>query len=93
MSKLAKVTQNSPDDAEYTFYCPGCRTHHWFKTTGKEPRWTFNGNMEKPTVSPSIRVRGMQHCHFYIRDGKIEYLSDCDHSLAGKTIDMEEDDE
>lgn len=27
-------------------------------------------------------------CHHYVRDGRIEFLSDCDHALAGKTVDL-----
>lgn len=26
--------------------------------------------------------------HFFVRDGKIEYLQDCDHPMAGMTVDM-----
>lgn len=56
-------------------------------------RWTFNGDMEKPTFSPSMVVKAdpaghFAYEHFFVRDGKIEYLSDCDHPLAGKTVDM-----
>lgn len=28
-------------------------------------------------------------CHSFITDGQIQYLSDCTHSLAGKTVPME----
>lgn len=27
-------------------------------------------------------------CHSFITDGRIKYLADCSHSLAGQTIDM-----
>lgn len=27
-------------------------------------------------------------CHSFVRDGKIQYLADCTHELAGKTVDM-----
>lgn len=27
-------------------------------------------------------------CHTFVRDGKIQYLGDCTHAYAGKTIDM-----
>jgi hypothetical protein len=26
--------------------------------------------------------------HFFVTNGKIQYLSDCDHKMAGKTVDM-----
>ena len=58
-------------------------------------RWTFNGDLERPTFSPSMvrpadPVGGTPYEHFFIRDGKVEYLPDCDHELAGKTVDMVE---
>lgn len=31
-------------------------------------------------------------CHSFVRDGMIQYLSDCTHSLAGQTVEMEEED-
>lgn len=27
-------------------------------------------------------------CHSFVRDGQIEFLGDCTHSLAGKTVDL-----
>jgi predicted Fe-S protein YdhL (DUF1289 family) len=35
------------------FFCPGCKRVHQFNRT-----WQFNENYEKPTVSPSLLVRG-----------------------------------
>ena len=29
-------------------------------------------------------------CHSFIRDGKIEFLNDCSHDLAGQTVDLPE---
>lgn len=29
-----------------------------------------------------------RQCHSFVRDGKIEFLSDCSHSLAGQTVDL-----
>jgi hypothetical protein len=76
----------------YAYWCPGCKSSHWIPV----PRWTFNGSMERPTFSPSVRhyIPAGQHgpertfCHYFIRDGKIEYCGDCEHELAGKTVDM-----
>jgi hypothetical protein len=28
-------------------------------------------------------------CHLFIRDGRIQFLGDCTHALAGKTVPME----
>ena len=29
-------------------------------------------------------------CHSWIRDGRIQFLNDCTHALAGKTVDLPE---
>lgn len=29
-------------------------------------------------------------CHLFITDGKIRYLNDCTHEMAGQTVDMED---
>ena len=75
-----------------TFYCPGCEENHFI-----DNRWTFNNDFVKPTFSPSLLVkwqRGIDKkeniCHSFIRDGKIQFLNDCTHELAGKTVDLEE---
>lgn len=37
--------------------CPGCSSYHqiWIGE-GSGPRWSFNGDFEKPTFSPSLLV-------------------------------------
>lgn len=86
----------------YTFYCPGCKSHHAFYSS-----WYFNGDLEKPTVSPSILVHWVRTkndesgkvipnsgeamtCHSFITNGNIRYLNDCTHELAGKSIELPE---
>lgn len=56
------------------------------------PVWTWNGDMEKPTFSPSLLCnKGLpDQCHLFVRDGRIEYLSDCHHELRGQTVDLGE---
>ena len=86
---------------QYIFYCPGCKCHHavWTENEGYEhPIWGWNKDVEKPTVSPSIKVEyhGADKntiCHSFIRNGNIEYLSDCTHELAGKTVELPNIDE
>ncbi|OFX13619.1 MAG: hypothetical protein A2516_01630 [Alphaproteobacteria bacterium RIFOXYD12_FULL_60_8] len=95
MPKLMRLDQKTVRDPEYLFWCPGCGDNHWFKTTGKEPRWTFNGDMERPTVHASILVKSANResdrtCHLFIQDGRIQYLNDCSHDLAGQTVNMED---
>lgn len=73
----------------WVFECPGCNCCHY-----ADDRWTFNGDAESPTFSPSIFVNSdgsnptVPRCHSFVRNGKIEFLNDCTHELAGQTVDM-----
>lgn len=108
-------------DGRVSFKCPGCKLSHSMPVAGKTSssvEWEFNGDVDKPTLSPSILARGgccyepnwhqsekhgepcdkgspdedgisMCHvCHSFVRDGRIEFLGDCTHELAGNTVDM-----
>ena len=70
-------------DGQFMFWCPACECAH-----GINRGWTFDGDMVTPTISPSLLSRGEKQCHIFIRAGRIEYLGDCDHALAGTTVDM-----
>lgn len=61
MGKLRTVEQNGDERAiNFAFFCPGCQEYHGFRTTG-EHAWEFDGNMDSPTVTPSILVRGIHN--------------------------------
>ena len=79
----------------YLLHCPGCEVTHLIHTrepNAKGARWEFNGNMGAPTFAPSLLVEwpgaggSKKRCHSFIRDGRIEFLNDSTHSLAGKTV-------
>jgi hypothetical protein len=59
---------------------------------GGNPVWTFNGSVDKPTFGPSILATIQDEprkiCHSYVVDGRIQFLADCWHALAGKTVDL-----
>ena len=66
------------------------------------PPWTFdNDDMEKPSFSASYLsygwkpvednprgFKGSPRCHSFVKNGMIQYLSDCEHELANKTVPM-----
>lgn len=82
----------TPDGEVYSFWFPGCEQHHLFtvRQSGR-PSWTFDGDMERPTFSPSLLYPDKTpRCHLFLRGGRIEFLSDCGHALAGKTVDLPE---
>lgn len=86
---MAKVHADKHEKtANYIFFCPGCECSHVI-----DKRWTFNGDLDKPTFSPSLLCNpdhAPSRCHTFIRDGKIEFLSDCFHKLAGTTVEIPE---
>lgn len=73
---------------QYLFWCLGCKTVHPYTTNNSNgPSWTFNGDMEKPTFMPSLKVldgHGGSKCHLFVVEGKINYCSDCQHNMAGQ---------
>jgi hypothetical protein len=93
-------------DNRISFFCPGCDGYHEIAHgVGNGPRWTWNGDLVKPTFTPSVLVtypanpnadedfkewRNQRICHSFVTDGKIQFLSDCTHQLAGKTVDLPE---
>lgn len=72
-----------------------CHKHGWHNIPAK--RWNFDGNLECPTFSPSVREfeydpkQHEQHktrCHYTVTKGKIKYHDDNTHEFAGQTLDM-----
>lgn len=97
------------------FRCPGCKELHILPIEGnRSPHWTFNGDTEKPTLTPSVLAKSGHYadpdigkcwctyekrmgkpapfkcgiCHSWVRDGRIQFLSDSTHELAGQTVDL-----
>ena len=97
MSKVRNIA--SPYGGQ-AFFCPGCQDVHVVNSAPSGPRWTYNGNPERPTFSPSILVTCNwskldqsdkdEICHSFVRDGQIQFLGDCTHKLAGQTVEVPE---
>lgn len=87
----------SVDGSAHAIQCPGCGMAHCF-----DARWSFNGSFDRPTFSPSLLVRWVQwtgpeldvaedrRCHIFVREGRVEFLQDSSHELAGQTVDLPE---
>jgi hypothetical protein len=98
MAKLKKYS-----DSLYVFTCPGCGYDHPFYIVPQSrenrpdgtpaPLWQWNGSMDKPTFTPSLLCNKdfpESRCHLFMTDGKIQFLNDCFHSLAGRTVEIPE---
>lgn len=92
------------------FFCPGCGIVHSIKYA--PAGWSFNGDFEKPTITPSVLVQGHrltrdetgkwsggyekdasgkpipEVCHSFVTAGRIQFLGDSTHALAGQTVDL-----
>jgi hypothetical protein len=116
MTPMTKVTRVANADGEHLGWmiqCPACQCGHLFG-----PGWTFNGDQERPTFTPSMLVRSGHYapghkdgagcwctynaehpdqpapfvcsvCHSFVTDGRIQFLGDCTHAMAGQTVDLE----
>ncbi len=99
MSEISRKLR-SADGGVLMFWCPGCDGAHGIKVgQGPGPRWGWNQDAERPTFTPSVLVRydgadaGVDGappavCHSFVTDGRIQFLSDCTHALAGQTVDI-----
>lgn len=111
---LVKLRENE----QLSFMCPACETWHTVHYgQSMNPRWTWNGDLDKPTLSPSLLVQAIRsnltddewkeydnlaaqckdsqvlfdskfgvRCHSFVKDGSIQFLSDCTHAFANSTL-------
>lgn len=76
------------------FICPGCGDGHSglhmlpVNTNATSPSWTWDGNLEAPTIEPSILTKWGDKfvCHSFLRAGVFEFLADCTHAFAGQHV-------
>lgn len=100
-SKLKPYAHPDGTRIGYLFKCPGCGERHPIATERPNEvgaRWSFNGDQERPAFSPSVLlsyddqstypVPHIVVCHSFVREGRIEFLPDCTHALAGQTVDL-----
>lgn len=85
------------NDTDLLFWCPGCNRAHGIRHGNVDdgPKWEWDGNITKPTITPSILVRWsygdppVNHiCHSYINDGMIIFLDDCTHTSVNSTVEL-----
>lgn len=85
------VTQKIGGIPYVRYTCPGCKHEH--SVNGK--RWNWNGDVDKPTLSPSVRHyytrpdgTEVTTCHYHIKAGMIEFCDDCQHDLSSRTVEL-----
>lgn len=96
MAKFHEIEENY-----VAWHCPGCEGGHGVTVNGHSSGrgWQWNGSLENPTLTPSVLVNvggsnpTVPICHTFITDGKIQFLADCTHKLAGQTVEIPDWDE
>lgn len=99
MATLKHIVDGDGQHYGYRFQCPGCNGPHVITTEPYKGGWGFNGDEARPTFSPSILVHPSKHlvdgqvvdtprCHSFVESGRIRFLSDSTHALAGQTVDL-----
>lgn len=93
MSRVSKILRRAEGGGRtfLTFWCPGCDTAHQVIVEGPGA-WGWNGDVHRPTFTPSILVRfGLgagkveRTCHSFVAEGVIDFLGDStNHELRGK---------
>lgn len=92
--RAAPVINNDKEIIGYMIFCPACNCGHIFYTKHDKNHWTFdNGDLKNPTFNPSMLVNAnktgdQKRCHSFVRNGKIQFLNDCEHELKGQTVDL-----
>lgn len=61
---------------------------HYVPGYGKDRCWCTYKQEHPNEWSPSCGI-----CHSFVTDGKIQFLGDCTHHLAGQTVELPEVDE
>jgi hypothetical protein len=93
VSKYLRSVQNG-----HAHWCPGCNEMHVIPNM-----WEFNGDVEKPTFSPSVKItfpKGyykndvfsdkVDICHYFLTNGVLNFCGDSTHELAGKSVSLPE---
>lgn len=94
MAKI-KVNENiykgvKYNHTQYLYMCPGCKCEHAIALKSDGGNHDFNMDFDKPTISPSVLYSSHPVCHSFIKNGMIQFLTDCEHFLAGQTIELPE---
>jgi hypothetical protein len=109
--RISLGTNGTAAGQRAAFWCPGCDTAHSI-TVNAADGWGWNGDLERPTFTPSVLVHShatlidstlegaaltapgnctvTPQCHSFVTEGRIQFLGDSTHPLAGQTVDLPE---
>lgn len=90
MSDAVVELKGQPGQRALVWMCPGCGDFHRIPIEGPNG-WEWNGSLASPTLNPSCKgetpfPEGTRVCHFFLRDGMMEFCSDSTHQKAGQHV-------
>lgn len=111
---LREITDGDKKYNIIMFWCPGCEVRddglesvmsgglHMLAVSGDatdHPVWGFDGNLQKPTLTPSIKTSipdpsgipgkpPLFVCHSFLKAGVFQFLNDSTHKYKGKKVPM-----
>lgn len=95
-----KLVKHESEGVEaYSHWCTACQECHTFYIQDQGPeKWSFNGNVDRPTFSPSMKLYRIGKkkdeertlCHYILTDGVMNYCNDSPHAFAGKSVPLED---
>jgi len=61
---MPKAILSETNPTHVGFYCEGCKHMHYVNTAPQQsgPLWGFNGDLESPTLTPSVLNRTGHYC-------------------------------
>ena len=91
-ARLRKVGRADGQIEGIAHWCHGCRDLHVIYTLHPSRAvWTWNGDVLNPTVTPSVRLMnspGGSRCHYFLTEGVIHFLGDCEHDEKGRQVPL-----
>ena len=88
MSKVKRIDCYKPEGTlyGYRFRCPGCGEEHVLPVGSGNgetyARWQFNGDLDKPTFTPSVLAMGNK----LVRDADGEWTGEWEKDAAGNPM-------
>jgi len=97
-AKIHILTDTQGKNEHVCFWCPNCKSPHAIPISRTKPippsHWFFDGNLEQPTIEPSLRVfKGdgkTTACHLVMTKGLINFCTDTPGQLSGVTVPVPE---
>lgn len=88
MARLSPKLRSTSNGVAH--WCPACHEPHVYTTKpGRHACWSFDGNVESPSFSPSMKLWNSQKtCHYFLTGGRLQFCGDSTHALAGQTVDL-----